>query len=395
MKTGIFGGSFDPPHSGHQRALDAFIKKCAPDRVLVIPTFISPHKEPSRLRASYEDRCEMSRLAFEREGVTVSEAERELFYINGKKSYTALTLRHIMEEDEELILFVGSDMFLTLDSWYDSKWLFDNTVIAVMRRDESGIEEKKKEYEASFGAKIITVDSPYIEVSSTEVRDSGSGELLSPEVRAYVREKGLYARKLSREEIAALVKSRLPEKRFLHTLSVEKTALDIASRICPHKADSVSAAALLHDVTKPYTTKEHISAAAEAGLALTEDDINSPETLHALTGALTAASLGESPEVADMIASHTTGRVGMSEEQMIIFLADYIEETRTHTACIEERERFYKSFDQASTYSERLRALKDSVCRVLGSTVSYLEGKKAFIHPDTHKALRWLLNNEE
>ena len=48
MITGIFGGTFDPPHVGHVAALKEFINSCGAERVLVIPTGVPPHKNAGR-----------------------------------------------------------------------------------------------------------------------------------------------------------------------------------------------------------------------------------------------------------------------------------------------------------------------------------------------------------
>ncbi|MBR1563100.1 MAG: adenylyltransferase/cytidyltransferase family protein, partial [Ruminococcus sp.] len=63
MRTGIFGGTFDPVHLGHKHCLLTVIEKVGLDRVIIMPDRIPPHKQ-SRDIASPEDRVEMLRLTF-------------------------------------------------------------------------------------------------------------------------------------------------------------------------------------------------------------------------------------------------------------------------------------------------------------------------------------------
>ena len=44
MTTVIYGGSFNPPHLGHVSAAQSVYEALRPDRFLIIPTNIAPHK---------------------------------------------------------------------------------------------------------------------------------------------------------------------------------------------------------------------------------------------------------------------------------------------------------------------------------------------------------------
>ena len=69
MRTGILGGTFNPPHLGHLHAAELAHRALNLDRVLFIPTNIPPHKVLPENTASAEDRCEMvRRLTAEKRG---------------------------------------------------------------------------------------------------------------------------------------------------------------------------------------------------------------------------------------------------------------------------------------------------------------------------------------
>ncbi len=200
MRVGIFGGTFNPAHNGHRRALEAFIQAAALERVYVIPTYLPPHKEKADKWADFDDRLAMCSLAFsdidtECE-LIFSDIEKKLFEKSGEKSYTHLTVRALLEKGEEnLFLFVGTDMFLTLHLWKKTEYILENAEIFVMARGDENdgeIEECKKRLETNFKPKKITViDSEALAASSTEVR-SGAFLLISDKVKKYITERGLY-----------------------------------------------------------------------------------------------------------------------------------------------------------------------------------------------------------
>jgi nicotinate-nucleotide adenylyltransferase len=169
-RIGIYGGSFSPPHNGHIEAVNSFQKAMMLDKVLVIPTYIAPHKQ-NAATASAEHRLAMTSLAFkDLDFVTVSD------YEIAKKdvSYTANTLTHF-EKDGELYFLCGSDMFLSMDCWYRPDIIFQKATIVLASRDASLNEAcflKRKEYEKKFSARIEILQNPVKKLSSTDVRNA-------------------------------------------------------------------------------------------------------------------------------------------------------------------------------------------------------------------------------
>ena len=70
MRIALFGGTFDPIHSGHVRLAKEFASRLGFDRVLLMPTFVPPHKLKSDM-APAQDRLAMCRLAAEEEPLLV------------------------------------------------------------------------------------------------------------------------------------------------------------------------------------------------------------------------------------------------------------------------------------------------------------------------------------
>ena len=132
--------------------------------------------------------------------------------------------------------------------------------------------------------------------------------------------------KFSEEMLATLrekMKGEMGEKRYNHTLEVEKMAARLGEIYAPDKVSELRAAALLHDVTKERSVDEHIAICESAGLVVSVAERKSPKMFHAKTGALVIPQ--RYPEFAvesiiEAVRYHTTGKADMSIMEKIIYL---------------------------------------------------------------------------
>ena len=111
------------------------------------------------------------------------------------------------------------------------------------------------------------------------------------------------------------VSSGMSEKRFRHTAEVEKMVARLSKLYAPEKSLELRAAALLHDITKEYSTTLQIKLCAEYGLTVTDCDLNAPKTFHARTAAALIPDKYPEFDVGEVVSSvrwHTTGREGMT-----------------------------------------------------------------------------------
>jgi nicotinate-nucleotide adenylyltransferase len=195
---GIYGGSFNPPHLGHVRAAKALLDMLSLDELLVIPAAIPPHKQLLG-DAGTDQRLEMTRLAFsDISGITVSDMEIK----RGGKSYTVDTLRALKDDNTDLYLLMGTDMFLTLDLWYKPDEICALCTICVARRESDPdlsrkIEEKLSLYKEKLNIKAVFIDYIPVELSSTEVRDmikdnKSLANLIPQPVIDYIKKEGIY-----------------------------------------------------------------------------------------------------------------------------------------------------------------------------------------------------------
>ena len=184
----------------------------------------------------------------------------------------------------------------------------------------------------------------------------------------------------------------MSEKRRAHTLAVEAMAARIGEIYAPEKVGILRAAALLHDITKEYSTENHIEICREHGYEPQDIDIFAPKTLHARTAAMLIPTLY--PELADeevvsAVRWHTTGRAGMSICEKIVYLADYIDETRRFPDCVTLREFFWSAEPQKMNESERLSHLRETLILSFRMTVTGLLEDGCPISPDTADAMNF------
>ncbi len=197
----IYGGTFAPVHIGHVRAAETFYSFVKPDKMLLIPTLIPPHKQID-FEDDPADRYEMLQLAF----CEHPDFDKKIFLSDYEltappPSYTVNTLRHFSAPDTHITFLCGTDMFLTLDKWYKPREIMGLCRIAFMRRanespkTEKKISEQIKNLTENYGADILILPGNPIEISSSEIR-SGNDELrkkyLPEKVYKYINEKGMY-----------------------------------------------------------------------------------------------------------------------------------------------------------------------------------------------------------
>ncbi|MDL2327739.1 nicotinate (nicotinamide) nucleotide adenylyltransferase [Ruminococcaceae bacterium OttesenSCG-928-A11] len=196
-KTLVFGGSFDPPHTGHMNLLANGIEAIAPHRVVVVPAGAPPHKAalhtPAALRL---EMCTCFRPLFE--GLEVSEME----LARPGKSYTWDTLNALRQAapGDDFHLLVGGDMLEGFTGWH--RWrdlLAMATVVAGSRHpDEMPALKAAARRLREAGGRVVLAEGPVLQVSSSGLRaalargDEAAFALIPPPAGAIVRENRLY-----------------------------------------------------------------------------------------------------------------------------------------------------------------------------------------------------------
>lgn len=190
------------------------------------------------------------------------------------------------------------------------------------------------------------------------------------------------------------VGAEMSEKRYVHTLEVEKMAIRLGEVYAPDKIDVLRAAALLHDITKERSLEEQLSMCKRFNIEVAEGDVFSPKIFHAKTA---AALISEKyPEFADdevvsAVRWHTTGRADMSLSEKLIYLADYIDMSRKFEDCVKLRSLFWSADPASMTEKERITHLNDVIIFSYELTIKGLLDEEKQIDMNTIEARNFLI----
>ena len=363
MKIGIYGGTFNPPHLGHVTAARAVFELLKLDLLLVVPDRQPPHKTLPEGSPTPEQRLEMTRLAAEQLGLGEKVRVLDVELKREGRSYTSDTLAQLKERypEDELWLLMGTDMFLTLQSWHAPEKILSMAGVAAFGRTEADTEElfsvqRDYLYRTYPQARIFTLMIPgVVDVSSTELRamlaKGKGGRMLPPAVYGYILREGLYGtgadlKRLPLRTLRPVALSYLKYKRIPHVLGTEQEAVRLAER---YGADVQKAqvAALLHDCTKKLDMEQQLALCRRYSIRLDELEQKALKLLHAKTGAAIARDVfGVDDEIYRAIWWHTTGHANMTLLEKIIYLADYIEPSRDFPGVDKLRSVCYKDLDE-------------------------------------------------
>ena len=189
-RIGLFGGTFDPIHSGHLQVAAAVRDALALDRLLVVVAN-DPWQKHDRPVSAAEDRFALVEAALaDRPGLEASRIELD----RGGPSYTVDTVRAILAQEPaaEVVVVVGADVVAGLDTWHEHRALQDLVTLAVV--DRPGVPPT----DPPPGWRAVRVACDPVDVSSTALRAAvGAGRpvtgLVPDAVIRRIDERGLYA----------------------------------------------------------------------------------------------------------------------------------------------------------------------------------------------------------
>ena len=218
MKLAVFGGTFNPLHIGHAMLADTIITELGYDKILFVPTFITPHKKYTG-NVTSEQRLEMVRTFCASEGNGHFETETCEFD-RGGVSYTSDTLEYLTSKykdqlDGKLAFVMGDEVAAEFDKWKNPEKVSALADLIIVHRypDIGAIEQTlykntpSGDYKGDFAVQFdpdtfkyphIYIENPMLPVSSTDIRGRISeGKsfryLVPPAVYEYIKARGLYS----------------------------------------------------------------------------------------------------------------------------------------------------------------------------------------------------------
>lgn len=212
---GLFGGTFDPVHSGHLRLATELAEAFHLEKVIFIPAGL-PYHRGRAAHATSEQRLTMLKLATQRDA-RFDVDDREIKRSGNTYTYDTLAeIRHERGPDVPLVFLSGTDSFAKINTWHRWTELFDlaHFAIAVRADDADWIKTgpgtipreawpritlNPRELAASPSGKIMTFAMTPLSISSTAIRslaaEGASIRYLTPDpVVEYIRSHNIYSR---------------------------------------------------------------------------------------------------------------------------------------------------------------------------------------------------------
>lgn len=185
------------------------------------------------------------------------------------------------------------------------------------------------------------------------------------------------------EAYMKLIKERLSDYRFYHSVCVAESAVQLAKRFGADE-EKARVAGILHDVMKEETKENQLAVIEKAGMKMTELEKKNKKVYHQMSGAAyVKEELGiTDDEIINAIRYHTTGRRSMSLLEKIIYLADFISADRDYEDVDVMRCKVEEGMEEGMLYAFRY-------------TIVDLVNQCKEIHPDTLDAYNWVIEETE
>ncbi len=170
----IFGGSFDPPHKGHQLIVEKAIEKLEIDQLFVVPAYLNPFKSSSLADAS--TRLAWCHTLFDNiEHVKVDDYEIK----EGKSTVTSQSVKHFNQRYHVKYLIIGSDNLSTLTKWHEFEWLNETVTWVIATRDDHHLDTG-----ALNQWELLPIEAP---MSSTQIREEKDLQYIDEKIRGSVK----------------------------------------------------------------------------------------------------------------------------------------------------------------------------------------------------------------
>ncbi len=190
------------------------------------------------------------------------------------------------------------------------------------------------------------------------------------------------------------LQQKMSEKRYNHIIMVEQMAILLGNIYAPDKIKDLRAAALLHDITKEYSDNQHHRLFKDFDYKIDDVCLYAPKCCHSISAYLLIPVMYSdlaNETVLKCVRYHTTGKADMTIAEKIIYLADYIDLSRTFPDCITLRNYFFEKYSDKMTKIELLNLLDDTLILSFNMTIKTLVREKELIAPDTINARNYLI----
>tara|TARA_B100001250_G_scaffold209054_1_gene179448 strand:+ start:857 stop:1432 length:576 start_codon:yes stop_codon:yes gene_type:complete len=190
MKVFFYGGTFDPPHKGHELIVEYCLEKC--DKLILIPNKKSPDKSSNPI-ANFHQRENMLKILFNNKKIVISDFEGN----SNKDNYTYLTINHLKTifKKADLTMVIGNDQLVNLKKWNKFNFILDEVKILCFNR----IILDENRFKVDFIDNIEFVEKFNVNISSSKVRNSifnksikSLDDMLNTKIINYIMKEKIY-----------------------------------------------------------------------------------------------------------------------------------------------------------------------------------------------------------
>ena len=168
-KIGLFGGTFDPPHTGHIQLAKAVCEKFSLDEIIFIPAGNPPHKTNKKI-TDKNHRFEMVKLSVRNfPQFSVSDFDIK----NENPNYSYITIEHFKKlyPNDEIFFIVGADSYRDFPLWRNYPDILSLCTFIVVNRPDVKDDDCYKKYRSTIPChKALFLDDFSCDLSSTSLR---------------------------------------------------------------------------------------------------------------------------------------------------------------------------------------------------------------------------------
>lgn len=197
MRIGVFGGTFDPPHIGHQILAVEALEQARLDKILWVLTPDPPHKQGVIITPAEKRQVMVEKMIKQSAEFVFSDVD-----IRRNSPHYAVDTMKILQRDhpaDEFFYIMGGDSLRDLPAWHTPSTFIDSCAgILVLRRP--GVKINLVDlylHLPNLRHKVTFLHAPLVEISAAEIRLRANGhrmfwQFLFPEVYHYIVHEGLY-----------------------------------------------------------------------------------------------------------------------------------------------------------------------------------------------------------
>jgi len=323
-RIAIFGGSFDPPHLGHRKLVEFYLRQFFDtESVLIVPNRLSPFKTTKYFtNQEILKLCELNFSDLDKDRIVITDVELK----KDSPSYTYETILEIKKLYTlySVDLILGEDQFASIPNWKEYEIILREVDRFVVFRRNTESPEPVPIPSRLQGVCFYICENPLWSESSSAWRHWPNEEMIfEPVLKAMKQFSSQRFDSKCIQQWKGILSKEMTITRIEHTLLVSRIALELANAHNYPFPEKMELAGILHDITKQKSKEFHIEIFKKYGFY---DYYNYPASAyHAYSAYYYLQEKGLNDEdILCSVKTHTLGSGNMTLAESILYAADYL-----------------------------------------------------------------------